>query len=225
MQSDGRSGKFPGVPESDADRDSFLPTRRTLLSRLRNLDDQVSWQDFFDTYWKLIYRAAIQAGLTEDEAKDVVQETVLTIVKRIQEFKYDPALGSFKGWLLHTTRWRVLDHVRRRDRHGAGGGAGNQDDVPCGAPLEQIPDPASEKLDAAWESEWRLNIVDAAIQRIKRQVRPKHFQVFELYAVKQWPASRVAEALDVNIAQVHLIKHRVAKLVKKEVQRLENQGI
>lgn len=229
MQNDGdgktAKSRSRGVPGAADDCDSFLPTRRTLLSRLRNLDDQVSWQSFFDTYWKLIYRAAIQAGLTDDEAKDVVQETVLTVVRRIQEFKYDPALGSFKGWLLHTTRWRVLDHVRCRERHPAGASSGERENEPFGAHLEQIPDPASAKLDAVWDTEWQQNLLDAAIQRVKRQVRPKHFQVFELYAVKQWPASRVAKTLNVNIAQVHLIKHRVGSLVKKEVQRLENQGI
>ena len=44
--------------------DEFLPTRRTLLSRLKNREDEQSWKDFFDTYWKLIYGVAIRAGLT-----------------------------------------------------------------------------------------------------------------------------------------------------------------
>jgi hypothetical protein len=26
---------------------------------LRDLDDQTSWREFFDTYWKLIYGAAL----------------------------------------------------------------------------------------------------------------------------------------------------------------------
>jgi RNA polymerase sigma-70 factor (ECF subfamily) len=36
--------------------DQFIPTRRSLLSQLNNWDDQVSWQEFFDTYGRLIYR-------------------------------------------------------------------------------------------------------------------------------------------------------------------------
>jgi RNA polymerase sigma-70 factor (ECF subfamily) len=196
-----------------AERQRFLPTRRSLLSRLRNLDDHTSWRDFFDTYWKLIYSAAVKAGLSDAEAQDVVQETVLTVSRKIQEFKYDPAAGSFKGWLLHTTRWRVLDHLRKR-----GPEARNRPLISGGGVLgevEEIADPvASARIDAVWEAEWEQNLMDSAIQRIKRRVKPKHYQVFELYAIKGWSALKVARTLGVNVAQVHLVKHRVGNMVK-----------
>ena len=83
------------------DATDFLPTRRTLLSRLKKADDQAGWQEFFDTYWKLIYGVAIKAGLTDAEAQDAVQETVIAVSKHIGRFKYDPAQCSFKTWLLY----------------------------------------------------------------------------------------------------------------------------
>jgi len=64
--------------------DDLIPTRRSLLSRLKDWDDQESWRDFFNTYWKLIYATAIKAGLTHTEAEEVVQETVITISKKIK---------------------------------------------------------------------------------------------------------------------------------------------
>ena len=57
-----------------------MNTRRSLISRLRNLDDRESWQDFFDTYWKLIFSVARKAGLSEQEAEEVVQETTFATV-------------------------------------------------------------------------------------------------------------------------------------------------
>jgi RNA polymerase sigma-70 factor (ECF subfamily) len=54
-----------------------------LLVRLKDWGDQKSWQDFFDTYWRLIHSVAIKAGLSEAEAQDVVQETVLTVAKKL----------------------------------------------------------------------------------------------------------------------------------------------
>jgi len=72
---------------------SFLPTRRSLLSRIRDWDDQESWRRFFDTYWRLIYNTAVKAGLSDAEAQDVVQETILTVAKKIKEFHYDPTVG------------------------------------------------------------------------------------------------------------------------------------
>src|SRR2546425_8473448 len=79
------------------DPDELLPTRWILIERLKNWDDQESWRQFFDTYWKLIYGVAIKSGLTHPEAQDVVQETVMSVCKNMPNFKADPAYGSFKA--------------------------------------------------------------------------------------------------------------------------------
>src|SRR5881396_1111589 len=92
--------------------DPFLPTRQSLLSRLKDWDNHESWRDFFDTYWRLIYGLAVKSGLTNTEAEDVVQETLLAVAKEMPDFKYDPARGSFKGWLLEITRRRIANQVR-----------------------------------------------------------------------------------------------------------------
>jgi RNA polymerase sigma factor (sigma-70 family) len=210
-------------PARQTETDAFLPTRRSLLSRLRRLDDDKSWQDFFDTYWKLIYSAATKAGLPHAEAQDVVQETILTVSRTIQEFRYDPTRGSFKGWLLNTTRWRILDHLRRCKPESSPGP--RPADTRSTDVIEQIPDPASAEIEAVWEAEWQQNLMDAAIQRVKQEVKPKHFQIFELYALKGRPAGQVARTFGVNVALVHLIKHRVASQIKKEVKRIEKAGV
>lgn len=85
----------------------LIPTRRSLLNRLKDWGDQAGWQEFFDTYWRLVYKVALKAGLTETEAQEVVQETLLEVAKKMPGFNYDPAAGSFKSWLLHTTRWKI----------------------------------------------------------------------------------------------------------------------
>src|SRR5438034_5489511 len=60
-------------------------TRRSLVERLADWGDQVRWQEFFDTYSKLIYSAARQSGLTDTEAQEVVQETIITVAKSRSE--------------------------------------------------------------------------------------------------------------------------------------------
>src|SRR5881296_865959 len=95
-------------------KDELIPTRASLLNRLKDWQDQSSWQEFFDTYWKLIYGVARKAGLTDVEAQDVVQETMASVAKHIPTFKYDPAIGSFKAWLLTKTRWCIIDQLRKR---------------------------------------------------------------------------------------------------------------
>ena len=54
-----------------------IPTRQSLLARLKDWENQDDWRDFFDTYWRLIHRAALKASLTDAEAQDVVQEVMI----------------------------------------------------------------------------------------------------------------------------------------------------
>src|SRR6267378_7442747 len=93
-----------------------LPTRRSLLNRLKNWDDQDSWRDFFDTYWRLIFNLARKAGLSDAEAQDIVQETVLSVARNIEGFRYDPAVCTFKSLMLQITRWRIANHKKKRHR-------------------------------------------------------------------------------------------------------------
>jgi len=198
-----------------------MVTRRSLVERLADWRDQKNWQDFFETYGKLIYSVAYKAGLSEVESQDVVQETVLTVAKRAGELKYDPEKGSFKGWLLHITRWRIADQFRKREP------AEQQKKKPvadtCGtATIERAPDPAGISLETIWDTEWRENILGTAITRVKKKVDPRQYQMFDCYVMKEWPAQKVAKTLGTNIAQVYLAKHRISALLKKEIQILES---
>src|SRR5436190_14512821 len=92
---------------------SFLPTRQSLLSRLRDCEDQAGWREFFETYWRLLYNVARKSGLADAVAQDVVQETVIAVARKMPGFHYEPAKGSFKQWLLLITRRRIQDHLRR----------------------------------------------------------------------------------------------------------------
>ena len=200
----------------------LLATRRSLVDRLANWDDRKRWQEFFDTYWKLIYSAARKSGLTDSEAQDVVQETIITVAKNIDKLKYDPAIGSFKGWLLQITRWRIADQFRRREPENAKW-PGLADDR-LTATIERVPDSRIVDLDAVWEANWKENLFDAAIARVKKKVDPKQFQVFDCYVRKEWPAQKVAERLGLNVGQVYLARHRVGALLKKEIKALEKSG-
>src|SRR5262245_63134562 len=116
----------------------LIATRRSLLARMDNWDDQRRWQEFFDTYWKLIYSAARKSGLTDAEAQEVVQETVISVAKNIDRLDYDPAIGSFKGWLLQITRWRIADQFRKREPEREKDRHSHEDSIT--ATVERVPD-------------------------------------------------------------------------------------
>jgi RNA polymerase sigma factor (sigma-70 family) len=198
----------------------LIPTRQSLLSRLKDWQDQESWKVFFDTYWRLIYNAAVKAGLTDAEAQDVVQETVISVFKSMPKFNYDAGKGSFKTWLLQLTGWRITDQLRKRQR-----GVDQRKPAPRTstktATIERVADPVGLELEATWNQEWERNLMAAAVERVKRKVDPKQYQVFDLCVVRKWPPARVARALKVNRGWVYLVKHRINNLIKKEIAQLQ----
>src|ERR1044071_5071221 len=97
--------------------DSMLPTRQSLLSRLRDWQDQDGWREFFDTYWRLIYNVARKSGLGDLEAQEGVQTTFISLSRRMPNFRYEPARGSFKSWLRVVARSRISVYRRTEKAH------------------------------------------------------------------------------------------------------------
>ncbi len=211
--------------QQDKERDemlkqSFAKTRKSLIARLDNWEDQRTWDEFYQTYWRLIYSVAIKSGLRSEEAFDCVQETILSIAKQSKKKLYDPAQGSFKTWLMNMTRWRINDQFRKRKKDTAMSGGAYDEDRKT-AIIDRVEDPKGDVLDRLWKVEWKKNLADAALARVKSQVSPKQYQIFDYYVVKQWDASKVQAHLGVSMAQVYLAKHRVGSVLKKELAKLD----
>src|ERR1035438_4001830 len=144
----------------------LVPTRRSLLSRLKHWDDQKSYQDFYDIYHPLIYGAAMKAALTETEAEDVVQETTTAVANAFRDlkFKYEPDRCSFKTWLHGITKRKVADQFRKRLGKGRVMEPltiGNEDS----SLVNEIPDPASQVLDEIWDREWERTLLHRSEER------------------------------------------------------------
>ena len=214
------------------DEQSSIQTRPSLLNRLKTGDDAESWQEFYRVYGKLVRDFAIQAGLTDTEADEVVQETAIAMVRHLPKFRYDPKVCRFKTWLLNQASWRIKDQLkkRRKDERLAGGSPARTGESPAlpadetrTATINRVPDPAAVNLDMIFETEWRKNLLGAALERVKGEFCLKQFQMFDLHALQSWPASEVAHSLGVSLANVYVTKHRVAAALKKEMARLERE--
>jgi len=202
--------------------DEWIPTRKSLLDRLKDLQDVKSWQEFFDIYGKLIYGAARKANLTHAEAEDAVQETMASVAKRMPGFQYDPAIGSFKGWLLKLTRWRVIDQIRKRQPSAVHRSLSERSGT---GTIERVIDPAGEVLAQVWDAEWEQNLLTAAQTNVKRRLDPHRHQIYDFYVNKKWPADKVAARFQISVQQVYLAKHRVTELIKAECTRLKKKVI
>src|ERR1700722_16756433 len=191
--------------------DEFIPTRESLLGRLRNWEDQDSWREFFNIYRRVIFSPALKSRLTETESEEVVQETLISVARTIKEFKYDRKRCTFKSWLGHLTRKRIADQFRKRGRdRGIVEPASAAADTPQTPAIERVPDPQAVNLDAVWEEQWKTKLLAAAVEKVKDQVTAQQFQIFDLYVSRKMPAGEVASALGTSTGQVYLAKHRVS---------------
>jgi len=206
-------------------QDDPYPTRSSLLRRVKDTEDQRSWQEFNDIYGKLVLGFALKAGLTEDEAQEVVQETMIAAAKHLPQFRYDPKVCAFKTWLLNLSAWRVRDQLRKRRApsapKAASAPASLADDSSRTATVERVPDPSADGLESIWDEEWRTTLLNAALARVRARVEAKQWQMFDLCARQEWPVREVAEALGVSAGQVYVVKYRISAMVKKELRKGE----
>ena len=207
-----------------------LPTRASLVNRMKNLSDDASWREFFEIYWELIYNLARKTGLTDSEAQDVVQDTVLGVSRNIGSFESRGPYGSFKAWLLQQTRWRIADQFRKRNKFAVTSEpaswdhrrqAGDTDDSTGTATVNRIPDPASVEMDKGWDAEWEKHLLKVALDRVKAQTSDRQFQMFDLHALQGLSAKETARTLGTSVIAVHMATSRLRRRLQREVTRLE----
>jgi RNA polymerase sigma factor (sigma-70 family) len=189
----------------------LIPTRESLLSRLKETSADESWREFFETYWRLIYHNARKAGLSDEDAQEVVQETMVALTKNIAEFRYNPARCSFKTWLLNLTRWKILDRLRLNERV-------RKDQQNFRAQIQ-------EKIERAWEEDWRLNVTEEALRRVQEQARPRLVQAFATHIIQGRSAAETSELLRMSVPAVYLACYRIRRLIKKEALKIEEGKI
>lgn len=193
----------------------LLETRSSLINRLKATINGESWEVFFDTYGNLIFNVARRAGLSEADAQDIVQETILKVHKSLDRFQYDRNRGSFKGWLHSVTRSRLAEHFKKQQKRLPLNQPFNDT---TDEPTADISDPKGLELERIWDEEWHKNLIDSSLTRIKRIVSPKQFQIFKCYCIDEWTVTEICKALNVNSAQVYMAKQRVGKLFKQELE-------
>ena len=196
-----------------------ISTRSSLINRLKEVNDDESWREFVMIYNDLIRRLALKAGLTDDEAQEVVQEVLISVVRNITSFHYNPNVCSFKRWLSNMVRWRAISQLRQRQRRFS-----LFETIPNlhqpGNHLENIPNPNSNMELNGWTAEDGWKLLRKAFDRVKKRVNEKHFQIYFLHVLKEKPVPEVCRQLNVNRGQVYLAKFRVGAAVEREIRRL-----
>ncbi len=88
-------------------------TRYSLIARLADMDDQEAWREFADIYDPFIYRQGRRFGLQHSDARELVQEVLISVTKAIRRFEVDSTRGRFRTWLYAVGRNVSLQYLAK----------------------------------------------------------------------------------------------------------------
>jgi RNA polymerase sigma factor (sigma-70 family) len=180
-----------------------MDTSPSLLMRIRDPQDGVSWSAFVDVYTPIVFRYLTTRGLQAADAADVAQDTLIEVLSSIRRLEYDPRIGRFRDWLATITKRKLYRFWNR-----------NKPTVELSELL------ANDGIDAEWVDVFQFELLQKAIQRVRQQVEESTWRVFEETWIKNIAAAEVAEALGIPIGLVYSSKARFLKRLEFELQSL-----
>jgi RNA polymerase sigma-70 factor (ECF subfamily) len=186
-------------------------TRPSLLIRLRDRQDQEAWRSFNRLYGPLIFDFCRVRGLQEQDAAEVMQETLLQISKSIETFEYQSERGRFRGWVGTIVRSKLVEFHRKRQR------------MPKlqETPLEKI----SATSDGTWNDVWLEHVVQAALAKVRSRLASQTWNAFRMVWLDHRDPNVVAQELGRDIAWVYLAKSRGLNLLREEVTFLADEPL
>jgi len=195
-----------------ADREA--ETSMTLLDQLHdNPSDPRAWSLFVERYQPRIHAWCLTWGLQPSDAEDVVQDVLVKLFAAMSKFQYDPA-RSFRAWLKTVTKHAWCDFLaaRRRDPGRTAG------------PIDTIADSADAQsdLERRIEDAFDGELIELAMERVRKRVKPATWQAFLLTVVEGLSGADAAQKLQIPVAHVFVAKNRVQKMLQEEARILRN---
>ena len=204
------------MPISRSDGGDTLPTRPSLLLRMRDRQDSEAWSQFVEVYGPLLQRFLRSHGLQEADLVDVRQDIFQSVMTAIEKLEYDRNIGRFRGWLFTVAHSKLKNFRHRRQRQPKGTG-----DSEVQFTLENQPsEPLSE---SDWEQEYERRLFEWAAERAKTDFQPATWQAFWMTAVEAKSPAEVADKLQISVGAVYIAKSRVTTRLKELIDEIDDQ--
>ena len=123
-------------------------TRASLILRLPSREDADAWREFVAIYEPFVYRFARRNGFQEADARELVQNVLVAVVKAVGRWQADAERARFRTWLFTIARNQFLDLLAKKRRP-----AGSQR-------VEQLRRRCSNgsRPPTTWPTSWRSSI-------------------------------------------------------------------
>jgi RNA polymerase sigma-70 factor (ECF subfamily) len=180
----------------------------TLLERAR-ANDSDAWRRLLHLYRPLVLHWCLKSGVNGADADDLIQEVFAAVFSALDRFRREQAGDTFRGWLRGITRNKLLHYQeRRRSQPVAQGG------TDAHLRIQEQPTPPLESPDPPEEDR---ELYRRALELLRNEFEPTHWQAFWRTAVDGLTATSVAAELGINPAAVRQAKSRVLRRLREEM--------
>lgn len=199
---------MPHVPE----------TRASLILRLPSATNAEAWREFVSIYEPFVYRFARRGGLQDADARELVQNVLLSVARAVGRWRPDGDRGKFRTWLFRIARNQLIDIVSKRQKQMVGQGGTSMVGV-----LNQHPALDTWSSDDVWLSH-RRELFQWAAERVKNSVKEATWQAFWMTAVEDRSVEDAAGILGLSVGAVYIARSRVLSRLRDEIAMWEDEN-
>lgn len=190
-------------------------TTSTMLQRLSDFDDREAWGRFSQRFLRPIQSYARRRGLTNEEAEDVAQETLLAFAEAYRAGRFDRDKGRLSHWIFGIA-WRRIDHARRKPGRTAPDGRERPADS-----AEWMNFAAPTSVSPEWEEVWERSMLEAGLRQVRGEFEPKTFRAFEMIVLDGRAIEDVESELGTTRNAIAIAKHRVSKRLRELIEQCD----
>lgn len=191
-------------------------TRGSLLSRVRK-GDEISWDEFYNTYKRLLYTVGKNSySLNTGEIEELIQEVMITFFDATKTFKYDKSKGKFRSYLKTIFKYKALKFKEKKKKAAEKITSVESDEFG----IDDLPEPVGSNLDKIWDEEWGKHVMFEAMKELSLRIEPTTYQAFELYAIQNETPQTVSKLLDMKVNAVYACKNRAISQLKEIIQEM-----
>lgn len=189
-------------------------THTALLVGLQASSNDEVWSEFYARYQPLLVSVGRRLGLSDADAQDAAQETLLAFAEGYRKGLYDRAKGRLRTWLFGIAVNKIRDAQRRNGKHFA-----VVEPVDKTRVLNAMADDHS--ISEVWETEWERRLLQVCMENVCRHMEVSTVKAFELFVLREWPAEKVASHLGVSRNAVFKAKRRVLSRMRETYKYLQ----
>lgn len=169
-----------------------------------------NWAIFHQLYAPLIYRLVLERTQAPPIAQTVLQETLVTFSRIMDEFDSIDKNQDFRTLLRNIVRSRLSDALRREFKQ-AGKEQGKAKEI------------SVEIWERIWQDAWERQLLLEALKRLREREDTRVFEAFRRTTLEARPMEQVAAVLQTDAAGVTDAIKRITGAMPRAVEAVRKE--